>query len=89
MLVDINMPKLGGLDLLARVKANAFLRSIPAVVLTTSSSDKDRQKAGEVHANSYLVKPMSFEQLSQMMKTTLEYWAKWNIPTLPATSDIG
>lgn len=87
MLVDINMPKLGGLDLLARVKSHSALRSIPAVVLTTSSSEKDRQKAGEVHANSYLVKPMSFEQLSQMMKTTLEYWAKWNLPTLPLAQE--
>ncbi len=84
MLIDINMPRLGGLDLLERMKADPSLQSIPAVVLTTSSSRKDREKAAEVHANSYLVKPMSFELLTQMMQATLEYWAKWNLPPLPS-----
>ena len=86
MLFDINMPRLGGIDLLKRVKSDDKLRQIPVVILTTSSSQHDRQEAFTACTNSYLVKPMSFELLAQMMRCTIEYWTQWNVPCEAFTS---
>jgi len=78
ILLDLRLPKVDGLEVLRNIKANEHLRQIPVVVLTTSEGESDRRKAYEYGANSYLVKPVSFEKFSQMLETFCFYWLAWN-----------
>ncbi len=78
ILLDLNLPRVGGLDVLAALKADEALRAIPVVVLTTSDAEADRAEAYQRHANSYLVKPVDFGQLEAMIHELGEYWARWN-----------
>ena len=72
-----------GLEVLRSVKTNPRLSDIPVVVLTTSASDLDLERAYEHRANSYLVKPEDFPSLDELMKTVGSYWLHWN--ALPVT----
>lgn len=78
ILLDLNLPRVGGLNVLAAVKEDAALRAVPVVVLTTSDVEGDRAEAYLRHANSYLVKPVDFGQLEAMVHELGEYWARWN-----------
>lgn len=78
ILLDLNLPRVGGLDVLTAVKQDGALRAIPVVVLTTSDAEGDRAEAYQRHANSYLVKPVDFGQLEAMIHELGEYWARWN-----------
>lgn len=74
LLLDIKLPKLNGLEVLERIKADPALVRLPVVMLTTSNSDRDRRAAEERHANAFLVKPMSFEELQGMLAATTKFW---------------
>jgi CheY-like chemotaxis protein len=78
ILLDLRLPRIDGLDVLAEIKASAELRGIPAVVLTTSEAEPDVARAYELHANSYLVKPADFERLSNLLSTVESYWLDLN-----------
>ena len=78
MLLDLRMPKVDGLEVLEDVKQDASLRDIPIVVLTTSASDPDVKRAYELHANSYLVKPVEFDKFSKLINDLGFYWLGWN-----------
>lgn len=78
ILLDLRLPKMDGLEVLKAVKSDDKLRDIPVVVLTTSEAEKDIAKAYEYHANSYLVKPMHFDELSNMLQETGFYWLACN-----------
>ena len=78
LLLDLNMPRMSGHDVLKLMKEDHDLRRIPVVVLTTSDSETDRLKAYNLHANSYLVKPVDFTQFSKMVDELSFYWAVWN-----------
>ena len=80
MLLDLNMPRMDGHEVLKQVKDDPDLRSLTVVVLTTSEAETDRVKAYSHHANSYLVKPVSFEQFSKMVDELSLYWGVWNKP---------
>ena len=82
ILLDLRLPKVDGLEVLRSVKTNPRLSDIPVVVLTTSASDGDIQRAYEQRANSYLVKPEDFPSLDDMMRSLGSYWLYWN--ALPA-----
>ena len=82
ILLDLNLPKLSGHEVLDQIKSNDSLRSIPVVVLTTSANELDRAQAYEHHANSYLTKPTDFQMFQDMVHDLRSYWAKWN--KLPA-----
>lgn len=75
-LVDINMPGIGGIKALQRLKSNPLTRHIPVVIYSTSSNQEDVKKAYESGANSYLVKPVEFQGLVEMMKYFNLYWIK-------------
>ena len=79
MLLDLNLPRLSGLDVLEQVKSDDGLRTIPVVILTTSSSEPDRRYAYARHANSYLVKPASFERFEALVNQLCDYWGRWNL----------
>jgi CheY-like chemotaxis protein len=78
ILLDLRLPKLDGLEVLKEIKSDDRLKDIPVVVLTTSESEKDIAKAYDNHANSYLVKPMHYEELSSMLQETGFYWLACN-----------
>jgi CheY-like chemotaxis protein len=78
ILLDLRLPKVDGLEVLKRIKADPKLKAIPVVILTTSKAEIDMVKAYEYHANSYLVKPMDFTQFTQLMETFGYYWLAWN-----------
>ncbi len=78
VLLDLRLPKVDGLEVLRRIKADDSLRSIPVIILTTSGADRDIAQAYNQSANSYLVKPVSFEQFSQLMVDLGYYWLGWN-----------
>ena len=82
VLLDLRLPKIDGLDVLKAIKEDPDLQSIPVVVLTTSDAETDLSKAYEYHANSYLVKPVSFNSFMQLMEALGFYWLVWNRSTL-------
>lgn len=78
ILLDLRLPKVDGLDVLRSLKADPKLRSIPVVILTTSKAETDMVKAYDLHANSYLVKPLDFVQFTELLATFGYYWLAWN-----------
>ncbi len=78
ILLDLRLPKVDGLEVLRRVKQSADLSAIPVVILTTSEAERDVTMAYELHANSYLVKPVVFSKFIQLMDQLGFYWLNWN-----------
>lgn len=78
MLLDLRLPKVSGLEVLKQVKEDSELRALPVVILTTSDADRDLASAYEYHANSYLTKPVDFEDFSRMLKDLGFFWLAWN-----------
>ena len=77
-LLDLRMPKVDGLEVLQEVKTNEDLKTIPIVVLTSSSAEMDIVKAYKYSANSYIVKPMDFKGFTNLMEVLGFYWLGWN-----------
>lgn len=80
ILLDLKLPGLSGHDLLRIIKSDPTLLTIPVVVLTTSSAEKDREMAYKHHANSYIVKPASFVRFREMVRDLSLYWGVWSPP---------
>jgi CheY-like chemotaxis protein len=78
ILLDLRLPKVDGIEVLQTVKSDPDLSSIPVVVLTTSAAEVDMIKAYNCRANSYLVKPIDFQQFITLMETIGYYWLAWN-----------
>ena len=78
ILLDLRLPRVDGMEVLKTIKEDADLKSIPVVVLTTSEAEKDVAKAYYNHANSYLVKPVGFEDFRKLMDDLGFYWLGWN-----------
>lgn len=74
ILLDLKLPKKSGFEVLEWIKSKEKLKRIPVVVLTSSAESPDINKAYDLGANSYLVKPVSFENLMDMTKTLKLYW---------------
>jgi CheY-like chemotaxis protein len=78
ILLDLRLPKVEGLEVLRRIKANPDTQNIPVVVLTTSSAESDILGAYAHNASSYLVKPVDFEKFAKLLDTFGYYWLAWN-----------
>ncbi len=78
MLLDLRLPKIDGLEVLKEVKSDPILRALPVVILTSSDAERDLVKAHEYHANSYITKPVDFNQFSNLLKDLGFYWLAWN-----------
>ena len=78
ILLDLRLPKVDGLEVLQRIKGDANLKGIPAVVLAISDAESDMAKAYENGAGSYLVKPVDFEKFTKLMDAFGFYWLVWN-----------
>jgi CheY-like chemotaxis protein len=78
ILLNVNMPKVGGLEVLRELKSHPVLRAIPVVMLTSSSMRQDVQTAYEFGANSYIVKPAGFDRFVEVAARIEVYWATLN-----------
>ncbi len=78
ILLDLRLPRRDGLEVLAEIKSSPELRAIPAVVLTTSESDHDVDRAFAQHANSYLVKPIDYARFEKLIGDIEAYWLNLN-----------
>ncbi len=78
ILLDLRLPKIDGLEVLREIKTDQILRTIPVVILTTSEAEIDVARAYSHHANSYLVKPVNFDQFTRLMDDLGFYWLAWN-----------
>jgi len=74
ILLDLNLPRKDGRQVLAEIKHNPSLNSIPVVVLTTSSADEDVLQSYNLRANCYITKPVDLEQFMTVVKATQEFW---------------
>lgn len=74
ILLDLNLPKLHGREVLARVKANPHLQTIPVIVLASSEAESDVESSYQLMANSYLRKPGNLEEWEQMVKSLNGFW---------------
>jgi CheY-like chemotaxis protein len=74
IILDLNIPRVDGKELLAKVKKDDLLRKIPIIVLSTSKSDKDIKTCYELQANCYLIKPVDFEQFIEIVTYIRDFW---------------
>jgi chemotaxis family two-component system response regulator Rcp1 len=74
VLLDLNMPRMDGREMLAIMKQDAELKCIPVVVLTTSDSESDIRQTYELHANAYVTKPAHVDQFESTMKAIENFW---------------
>jgi chemotaxis family two-component system response regulator Rcp1 len=76
VLLDLNLPRLDGRDVLADIKADPVLAKIPIIVLTSSTAERDIQQAYELHANCYISKPVDFAEFIQAVRSLEGFWLK-------------
>jgi CheY-like chemotaxis protein len=82
ILLDLNLPKKGGIEVLQEIKDDPDLRRIPVVMLTTSDDERDVLKSYNRYANSYITKPIDFEQFTQVVRALEDFW--FSIVRLPS-----
>lgn len=80
MLLDLKLPRVDGLEVLQQVKADARLRIIPVVVLTSSHEEKDKMRSYDFGVNAYVVKPVNFHEFVNAVKELGVFWAVINEP---------
>jgi chemotaxis family two-component system response regulator Rcp1 len=81
IMLDLNLPRKSGREVLAEIKTNDSLKKIPVVVLTTSSAEEDILKSYNLHANCYVVKPVEFESFVKAVQSIQHFW--FSVVTLP------
>ena len=81
VLLDLNLPRKDGREVLAAMKQDAALRTIPVVILTTSQAEEDVLRAYNLNANCYVTKPVDFDQFMRIVRTIEDFWL--TVVTLP------
>lgn len=74
ILLDLNLPKKDGREVLAEIKSDPLLKRIPVVVLTTSEDEKDVLKAYDLHVNAYITKPVNLDQFMKVVEAVEDFW---------------
>jgi chemotaxis family two-component system response regulator Rcp1 len=74
ILLDLNLPRMDGRELLAKIKSDSKLRRIPVAILTTSKADEDIIKSYDLHANCYIVKPVDMDRFITVVKSIEDFW---------------
>jgi two-component system response regulator len=82
ILLDIQMPKVNGIEVLQQIKSDPGTRTIPVVILTSSKEDPDIQKCYALGVNSYIIKPVNFESFTEAIKNLGFYWLLLNHPPI-------
>jgi CheY-like chemotaxis protein len=86
-LLDLNMPRMNGREVLAQIKKDDELKTLPIVILTTSDSEGDIVKSYELHANCYLCKPVQLTAFEDLVKSINEFWVtRARLPRTPLES---
>ncbi|MDH5680671.1 MAG: response regulator [Spirochaetota bacterium] len=80
ILLDLNMPRMNGLEFLKAVKTDSLHKSIPVVVLTTSRDDNDRLESFNHSVAGYMIKPVDYNQFVELMKNVDSYWTYSEVP---------
>jgi CheY-like chemotaxis protein len=80
VLLDLNMPRMNGIEFLRELRKDSALRAIPVVVLTTSDAEKDKVEAFDLNVAGYLVKPVTFPGFAELMATLNKYWTLVDMP---------
>jgi CheY-like chemotaxis protein len=84
IMLDLNLPRKDGREVLAEIKADDNLKMIPVVVLTTSRAEEDVLRAYQLHANCYITKPVDFQQFLNVVRSIESFWLF--VVTLPSTN---
>lgn len=79
VLLDLKMPGIDGLEVLKRVKSTSEIKRIPIIILTSSKEEGDRAMSYDLGANSYLVKPISFDGFLDVVRKVTDYWISLNV----------
>jgi CheY-like chemotaxis protein len=85
ILLDLNLPKVGGLEVLQRIKRDETLKTIPVIVLTVSQREQDIVRSYDLGVNTYIQKPVEFENFMHVVTTVHDYWVL--IATLPPSAN--
>lgn len=78
VLLDVKMPRMGGLEMLERVKSDEQLKRLPVVIMTSSGAEPDVERAYQLGANAYVVKPVNFRDFVETVKVVGQFWAVLN-----------
>jgi CheY-like chemotaxis protein len=85
ILLDLNLPRKNGREVLTEVKENPELRQIPVVVMTTSEAEKDLLESYDLHANAFIVKPMDLDRFIEVVRAIETFW--FTVVKLPSRED--
>lgn len=80
ILLDLNMPKMGGIEFLRELRSDDNLKHLPVIVLTTSDEDRDRVEAYKLNVAGYILKPVTFVNFADVMATLNKYWMLCEMP---------
>lgn len=80
VLLDLNMPRMNGIELLREIRKDPQLQQLTVVVLTTSNEDRDRVEAFQLNVAGYLLKPVTFQTFAEVMATLNKYWTLMELP---------
>ncbi len=80
ILLDLNMPKMSGIEFLRELRADPALRALPVIVLTTSNEDRDKVQAYNFNVSGYIIKPVTFSKFVEAMATLNKYWTLTEMP---------
>lgn len=80
VLLDLNMPRMSGIEVLREIRADPALHMITVIVLTTSNEDRDRVEAYQLNVAGYLLKPVTFHAFAEVMSTLNKYWTLMEMP---------
>ncbi|MBW4561065.1 MAG: response regulator [Mojavia pulchra JT2-VF2] len=80
VLLDLNMPKMGGIEFLQELRSDPKLKTTPVVVMTTSNQDQDRVEAYNLNVAGYILKPVTFAKFVEIMATLNRYWILCEMP---------
>ena len=80
ILLDLNMPRMNGIEFLRELRSDPELKPTPVIVLTTSNDERDRIEAYNLNVAGYLLKPVTFSNFSEVMATLNKYWALVELP---------
>jgi chemotaxis family two-component system response regulator Rcp1 len=85
ILLDLNMPRKDGREVLEEIKEDSTLRFIPVVILTTSSAERDLLRTYDLHANAYVIKPIDLDRFIEVVRAIESFW--FAVATLPPVRD--
>jgi CheY-like chemotaxis protein len=80
VLLDLNMPRMSGIEVLREIRADPALQALTVIVLTTSNEDRDRVEAYRLNVAGYLLKPVTFHAFADVMSTLNKYWTLMEMP---------